>query len=598
MKLFFFDTETTWLNSNDQVLQFWGIFWTFDWENFHEERRISQFINVTKEISPDAERVHGISKDKVKNFWYIEDYIDEILLYIKKADYIIWHNLDFDIKMLKQECNRIWQDFARDNIKSFCTMKETIDILNLPGKKRPKLSELYYYLFNKCFNNAHDAMADIEATKDCFIELVKRNRISIWENNYENNNIGDYEEDYYEYKDPLEFYMTIKNIKNIEHADQLSWKTILMYACEKQDKEIVKYLLENGANPNRQAFWRIENSSGWKTALIYAAISYNWEKEIINLLLKYWADIEAKDKYWKTALMYVSHDRNFEATKYLLENGANPNTTTDNGTTAIMEASYSLLPDVWHTEWEDIKTVEILLKYGADIKAKNKEWKTALIIANEYWENKIVSFLIKQWANIEDKDSYGNTPLLLASSQWHKEIVETLLKYGANIETRWKEQVNALLESSSRWHKEIVETLLKYGANPDSKRSDGRTSLMITSSKGYEDIAKILLKYGANANEKDLTCHTALMSACDNWHYKLVRLLIENCVNINEITDKWFTALHYASWWWYKKIVEILLKNWANINIKAMDKVTPLMLANKLWHKEVADILIAEWANF
>jgi hypothetical protein len=85
--------------------------------------------------------------------------------------------------MLKQECNRIGKNFDRDNVKSFCTMKETIDILNLPRKKRPKLSELYYFLFNKHFDNAHDAMADIESTKDCFIELVKRGKIKNFQNN-------------------------------------------------------------------------------------------------------------------------------------------------------------------------------------------------------------------------------------------------------------------------------------------------------------------------------------------------------------------------------------------------------------------------------
>lgn len=174
MKLFFFDTETTGLNSDDQILQFWGIFWTFDWEHFHEERKINQFINVSKEIAPEAERVHGINKDKVKHFWYIQDYIDEFLLYIKKADYVVWHNLDFDIKMMKQECQRVWIPFDWSGIKQYCTMKNTIDLVNLPWKKWPKLSELYRYLFNKDFDNAHDAMADIEATKECFIEIIRK----------------------------------------------------------------------------------------------------------------------------------------------------------------------------------------------------------------------------------------------------------------------------------------------------------------------------------------------------------------------------------------------------------------------------------------
>ena len=53
-------------------------------------------------------------------------------------------------------------------------MKNSIDIVNLPRKKRPKPKELYRHLFNKDFDNAHDAIADIEATKDCFIELISK----------------------------------------------------------------------------------------------------------------------------------------------------------------------------------------------------------------------------------------------------------------------------------------------------------------------------------------------------------------------------------------------------------------------------------------
>ncbi|MEI6773576.1 MAG: hypothetical protein WCL18_01825 [bacterium] len=38
---------------------------------------------------------------------------------------------------------------------------------------------LYTHLFGKEFDHAHDAMADIEATKDCFMELAKRGEITL-----------------------------------------------------------------------------------------------------------------------------------------------------------------------------------------------------------------------------------------------------------------------------------------------------------------------------------------------------------------------------------------------------------------------------------
>lgn len=58
-----------------------------------------------------------------------------------------------------------------------CTMRETIEFCNLPGShglKFPKLAELYYKLFAKNFDNAHDAKADIDATAECFWSLKQR----------------------------------------------------------------------------------------------------------------------------------------------------------------------------------------------------------------------------------------------------------------------------------------------------------------------------------------------------------------------------------------------------------------------------------------
>ena len=42
------------------------------------------------------------------------------------------------------------------------------------GYKWPKLEELYRKLFGCMFDNAHDALADVEATKKCYFELLDR----------------------------------------------------------------------------------------------------------------------------------------------------------------------------------------------------------------------------------------------------------------------------------------------------------------------------------------------------------------------------------------------------------------------------------------
>lgn len=42
------------------------------------------------------------------------------------------------------------------------------------GYKYPKLNELYYKLFHRNFENAHNAFSDVLATIECFKELKKK----------------------------------------------------------------------------------------------------------------------------------------------------------------------------------------------------------------------------------------------------------------------------------------------------------------------------------------------------------------------------------------------------------------------------------------
>ncbi len=183
LKVFFFDTETTWKDpKNDQIIQFWWIFWTFkEWsKEFLEEARINQLIRPTKEISKEASEKHWIYKKDLENYWLIDEYIYEFLSFIKKADFVVWHNVEFDKSILIAETKRLGIPFDFSKVKWIDTMKPTSSLLKIPAPERsndkykwPKLIELYKFLFWKWFDNAHDAMADITATKDCFIELMK-----------------------------------------------------------------------------------------------------------------------------------------------------------------------------------------------------------------------------------------------------------------------------------------------------------------------------------------------------------------------------------------------------------------------------------------
>lgn len=176
MKFFFFDTETTWKDpKNDRIIQLWYIFWNYDFETkkFNEIRRTLQNIYVDEDIPSDVSKIHWIYKEDLVWCWYFKDYVDDFLHYFKSADYIVGHNIEFDRGMFLGECGRLKIKLP-DDFKYIDTMKPTTEFVNWKWGKWPKLMALHEFLFWYWFENAHDAMSDITATKNCFLELLEK----------------------------------------------------------------------------------------------------------------------------------------------------------------------------------------------------------------------------------------------------------------------------------------------------------------------------------------------------------------------------------------------------------------------------------------
>ena len=97
------------------------------------------------------------------------------------ASCLVGHNVEFDKHIVGAELLRIGDEDIISFMTSICTMMSSIDyckIINHYGYKYPKLQELYEKLFDEEFEDAHDASADVRATKRCFFELKRRNIIN------------------------------------------------------------------------------------------------------------------------------------------------------------------------------------------------------------------------------------------------------------------------------------------------------------------------------------------------------------------------------------------------------------------------------------
>lgn len=191
----FYDVETTGFisgkKSYDDLTQAWAIQCAAILSN--KDSIIDSMDVIIKpngrtEMNPYAEKVHGISLERAEKEGIPEEEALKLFAQLQvKSDKKICHNASFDSKYLYQMMQRnmdVLTDVERSSFyledNHFCTMKNVkiIKFCNLKNKtgrpKWPKLSELYNKLFDKEFENAHNALADVKALRDCYYELIAR----------------------------------------------------------------------------------------------------------------------------------------------------------------------------------------------------------------------------------------------------------------------------------------------------------------------------------------------------------------------------------------------------------------------------------------
>ena len=139
-----------------------------------------------RDMNYHAAKIHGISAERADAEGVEElDAAEEFGLMLQQADLMVCHNLAFDIKFVRHLMERNideMSDEARSafylDMPGYCTMQDKAvvkycGLLNKANRpKWPKLVELHEILFEEGFADAHDAFADITATKRCFFALI------------------------------------------------------------------------------------------------------------------------------------------------------------------------------------------------------------------------------------------------------------------------------------------------------------------------------------------------------------------------------------------------------------------------------------------
>lgn len=344
--------------------------------------------------------------------------------------------------------------------------------------------------------------------------------------------------------------------------------------------EAIKLLLENGANVNGR--------SGYSRTALMNADSL----DVIELLLKYGADIFLKDEAGDNALLSASRRCNIIKTEILLKNGMDINTTNKLGQTSLIKAILYEYP----SEQKKINYIKMLLDNKADVNLRDVNNKTAYIISKEKGYNVISKLLLQYGAT---KENYKLEPKSLVAALINKEY------------DRAKEMINNGIEVNfflgdfsplicSIENIDIMKLLLEKGADVNLKNKSNMTALTIAVIANKVGAVKLLLKNNANVNVvSTLNNQTPLMFALQNKNFPIIKMLKEKDVDIHAKDSYGNTALLNAITINSVNMEEVkyLIKNTNQINMFNNLGMSPLFKAIGLDHIDLVQYLLKNDAD-
>lgn len=149
-------------------------------ENLDEVASFSTLVKLDDhvKVNEGAFKAHGITKEMCDKYGLpLNVVIDSFRVFKEKSKYQIGHNIKFDFNRIQEEESILFGFPKTLSLNSICTMELMTPICKMPSKypskyKWPKLQEAYEFLFHEKFDNAHSALADIQATKRIYKYLL------------------------------------------------------------------------------------------------------------------------------------------------------------------------------------------------------------------------------------------------------------------------------------------------------------------------------------------------------------------------------------------------------------------------------------------
>jgi ankyrin repeat protein len=304
----------------------------------------------------------------------------------------------------------------------------------------------------------------------------------------------------------------------------------------------------------------------------YSGLLRNGDVPKLRTALDNGMSVNARDAQGNTPLILAAAYSDAASVKVLLERGADVNAVNQAGATALMRAARSY------------EMVRLLVDQGAEVNARSVLGNTPLILAARPAEgDRTVELLLKHGADATATNRWGASALMAAAASGNEATVRLLLKHGANPNAQPMPGPEAFLFAG------------------------GRNALMWSAFRGDTDAMKLLLEAGAEPNSESFL-GTPMSQAAWADQVKATRLLLDHGAPVDQKGQgDSFTPLHWAASTEKSdaRLVDLLMKRGANPNAEGGESIeafmdvpqTPLMLAQRRGDTKIVSALTRHGAT-
>jgi ankyrin repeat protein len=404
------------------------------------------------------------------------------------------------------------------------------------------------------------------------------------------------------------------------NATSSNGSTPLHYAAYNGHTDVVKLLLENGADPSikdntgkttadiarengrieianmienvKELFEALKKGDAAKAEKLISKLSVPNARDRNGVTLLHWAifighpgivrsliekgaDVNIKDWNGKKPLHYAARIGDAILAKLLLENGADINARDERNCTPLHYAA-------------NVEVARLLIEKGADINAKSEEFYIPSLheIFHELITSKEGGAILGMWSSEDYIVSaiLPLTPLHFAAIKGDAATVKLLIEKGSDVNSKTLGGITTLHLATDSGNADVARLLLEVGADVNARDDMGRTPLHYASNAS---VAKMLIEAGADINARDKEGVTPLHYAAHKCArlgareplLDVVKTLLEYGADVNAKTTFGVTPLHVAAYYGEAEIVEMLIKRGADVNARTSidrDAFTPL----------------------